>query len=164
MKPFVLFLAAFALAGSLLAADATAPDFTLQDAKGRNVTLSAYRGKVVWVAFWATWCAACKEELKALNLLREEFGPQGFEVLAVNTDGPDQKTRALHDAKLLKLNGPLLFDPDGRVLQRFLTNGLLPFSVLVDKSGRVRGTYRGYEPGRLDEMKSLVKTLLSEPG
>ncbi|HWH76898.1 MAG TPA: TlpA disulfide reductase family protein, partial [Candidatus Binatus sp.] len=90
-----------------------APDFTLRDAGGGTVSLSGYRGGMVLLNFWATWCVPCRDEMPSMETLSRNFGGQGFAILAVN-----QKESAAQVSKFMKTHGlnfstPL--DSDGRV-------------------------------------------------
>ena len=116
---------------TLLPGENPAPDFTLIDAEGRNVSLTDYRGKIVWLSFWATWCQACKQEMTAVGQLKTTLAEPAVAVLAVNTDGPDRASESRSDARALRLDYPILFDPDGRILAQYKPNGDLPFAVLI---------------------------------
>jgi len=111
-----------------------APDFTLPDPGGRKMSLKDYRGKVVFLNFWATWCEFCREELPAMERLYREFKGKGLEVVAVNIK--DKREDALAFIKKNKLSFPVVMDPEGEI-------GLLygayatPTVYLIDRNGTV---------------------------
>jgi DsbE subfamily thiol:disulfide oxidoreductase len=111
-----------------------APDFTLPDPGGKKVSLKDYRGKVVFLNFWATWCEYCREELPAMERLYREFKGKGLEVVAVNIK--DKREDALAFIKKNKLSFPVVMDPEGEI-------GLLygayatPTVYLIDRNGTV---------------------------
>lgn len=124
-----------------------APNFTLQDLSGKKVSLSSYKGKAVLVNFWATWCAPCKIETPWLVELRNQYAPQGFEILGVSAEGDDLKAGdkagwAKEQAEItrfvrqMKVSYPMLMNGDS--ISR-LYGGLdeLPTSVFVDRNGIV---------------------------
>jgi len=118
-----------------------APDFALRDRDGHLVTLSELRGKVVWVNFWATWCAPCKKELPAIQRLYDEKRADGLEVLEVNYQEGVADATAFFDARSLTL--PLLFDHGGSVYDEYRLQGL-PDSFFIDRDGNLAAVQFGY--------------------
>ena len=117
-----------------------APDFNLLDANGSPVGLSAYRGKLVLLNFWATWCGPCREEMPSMENLSRNFGGQGLAVLAIN-----QREDAALVNKFMRTHGlnfttPL--DTTGRVAGYYRVYGI-PVSYLIDASGQAIGMKAG---------------------
>lgn len=137
-------------------------DFTLQDSQGAAVSLAEYRGKVVWLSFWATWCHACQQEMRFLKDMQERFGGQGLQVMAINVDSADEQTRAATVARGLRLNYPVLFDPDTQVASRYNPSMELPVSVLIDREGRIRYILKGYEAGENEAIEATIRAIVSE--
>jgi cytochrome c biogenesis protein CcmG/thiol:disulfide interchange protein DsbE len=99
----------------------SAPDFTLEDLSGKKVSLASYKGKAVLINFWATWCGPCKVETPWLIELRNQYAPQGFEVLGISTEGDDlQKDDKAGWAK------------DKAAIARFVQQEHVPYPILVD--------------------------------
>jgi len=119
---------------------APAPDFTLQSLDGQAVALSDYRGQVVLLNFWATWCEPCKLEMPAFDEVQQSAGPQGLQVLAVNFDEPAAEVQAFQDK--LGLTFPLLLDP-GAVVQRLYRVVGYPTSYWIDREGQVAAMHVG---------------------
>lgn len=148
----VILLAAFILGGAPLHAGAAspdfkaiprlqemkdrpdAPDFTLPNAGGKKVSLKDYRGKVVFLNFWATWCESCREEMPSMERLYKEFKGKGLEIVAVNIR--EKPRDALAFARELKLSYPVLLDPEGEVGLLYGAFGL-PATYLIDRKGVV---------------------------
>ena len=122
------------IASSTPAAGATAPDFVLKDLDGRNLRLSEYRGDLVVLAFWASWCGTCRDNLAALNALPVASGDSAPVVLGVNLDG--DAARAAPLARALGLRFPTLID-HGQSVGRLYDVGQLPLTLLVDREGVV---------------------------
>jgi cytochrome c biogenesis protein CcmG/thiol:disulfide interchange protein DsbE len=137
-----------------------APDVTLQSADGARVQLATYKGKVVLVDFWASWCPPCKTSFPALDLLYREYQPRGVEVLAVNLDERRRDADAFLGDHPYRLT--VLFDPKGASPLAFGVKGM-PSSFLIDKAGNVRFTHMGYS-GNVDESyRREIAQLLTEP-
>jgi len=98
-----------------------APDFTLPDLKGNPVSLNGFKGKVVFLNFWATWCKPCEEEMPSMQLLYNALKSQNqpFEIVAVSIDS----------------EGP-------EVVQKFIERYNITFTVLHDRKGRIKDTYK----------------------
>ena len=108
------------------------PDFTLPDQFGKKLSLKDFRGKIVMLNFWATWCVPCREEMPAMERLYQEFRNKGFVIIAV--DVKDRKTDALAFIKELKLTYPVVFDPEGEVGVLYGAWGL-PATYLIGRKG-----------------------------
>jgi DsbE subfamily thiol:disulfide oxidoreductase len=111
-----------------------APDFTLPGPDGKKVSLKDYRGKVVFLNFWASWCESCRDEMPAMDRLYREFKGKGLEVVAVNVK--DKRADALAFVKKLKLTYPIMMDPEGEVGLLYGAFGL-PVTYLIDRKGVV---------------------------
>jgi cytochrome c biogenesis protein CcmG/thiol:disulfide interchange protein DsbE len=132
-----------------------APDFTLQTLDRRTVKLRDYRGKVVLLNIFATWCPPCRAEMSDLEAYYREHKEDGFVVLAVNDE--ENASTVANFVQAQGFTFPILLDPDGKVLSRYGVHGL-PTSFFIDRSGMVRGVWSGQlSPERL---KQIVDPLL----
>ena len=138
----------------------TAPEFSLRDINGQEVSLSDYKGKVVLVNFWATWCGPCKLEMPHLDKMDREFEEKGFEVISISTDD----ARAASKVKpLIKRGGygfTVLLDKDTAVVSKYNPAKTLPYNVLINRSGGIHKVFQGYNPGDEVELRKEVEELL----
>jgi peroxiredoxin len=136
---------------------APTPDFTLPNPDGKKVSLKDFRGKLVFLNFWATWCVPCREEMPAMEKLYQEFKDRNFVILAVNVK--DRKQDAVNFAKELKLSYPIVIDPDAQVGLLYGAWGL-PTTYLIGPKGeglaRAWGPAEWYSPAA----RNLIKDLL----
>ncbi len=141
----------------------TAPDFTLLDMDDEIYTLSSYRGKVVMLNFWATWCPPCRREMPSLERLYSKLKDQGFVVIAVNQFESPDLVFEFTGRLSLEPTFPILFDRDSRVAEQFGVKGL-PTTYLLDKDGRIR--YRAIGGREFDhaEIEEMIKGLLKPAG
>lgn len=136
---------------------ALTPDFTVLNTNGKKISLKDFRGKLVLLNFWASWCEPCREEMPAMERLYEEFKDQNFVVFAVSVK--DRKQDSIDFAKALKLSYPVAMDPEGHA---GLLYGAwaLPTTYLIGPKGeglaRVWGPADWYSPGA----RRLIKELL----
>ncbi len=136
---FLIF--AFATVLSAAADNVKAPDFELKDTNGTLHRISDYKGKVVLVNFWASWCTECIEEMPSLNILYERFRKSDFVVLGISIDRNQSK---LSDAmEKTNIAYPVLMDTKGEVFVKKFTVIGLPTSVLIDQQGLIRETIIG---------------------
>ncbi len=140
-----------------------APDFTLQNMDGETYTLSNYRGKVVMLNFWATWCPPCRREMPSLERLYTKLKDQGFVVIAVNQFEDPDLVFEFTGRLSLEPTFPILFDRDSSVAEQFGVKGL-PTTYLLDKEGRIR--YRAIGGREFDhtEIEETIKDLLKPAG
>ncbi len=137
----------------------TAPDFALKSSSGENLRLSEYRGDVVMINFWATWCGPCRQEMPLLDELYSRYQRVGFNLLGVNID--DDSRRAMQMIEELGVNFPVLFDARKEVSKLYEVEAM-PVTVLVDREGNVRYVHHGYKPGYEDKYLDQVRSLLRE--
>jgi thiol-disulfide isomerase/thioredoxin len=135
-----------------------APAFSARALGGDgSISLSSYRGKVVYLDFWASWCAPCQAALPALEELRKEFPADQFQVVAVNVDTDPEK--ALRLLAKHKIGYPSAADPEGLLPESF---GLktMPTSYLIDRAGVVRLVHPGFRSSDVEELRARIKTLV----
>jgi peroxiredoxin len=113
-----------------------APELTLLDTKGNSHSLADYRGQVVLVNLWATWCPPCKEEMPALQAFYNKYRDQGFVVIAVN-DG-DPAADVLQFVKDYRLTFPVWLDPTYYATEQAFRTLNLPSSFVIDRSGNIQ--------------------------
>jgi peroxiredoxin len=159
LATLLLAMAAPACAAAPAAASEPAPDFTLPSRDGGNMQLSALKGQVVMINFWATWCGPCRQEMPLLEQLHAKYEPLGFTLLGVNVE-PDSAT-ATTWLKGMPVTFPILFDTSNAVAEQFGVMGM-PSSVFVDREGRVRYVHRGYKPGDEAQYADMIRSLVKE--
>jgi peroxiredoxin len=149
--------AASSLASSGLAGQ-PAPDFVLKSSTGENLRLSEYRGDVVMINFWATWCGPCRQEMPLLDELYSRYQRVGFNLLGVNID--DDSSRAMTMINELGVSFPVLFDARKEVSRLYEVDAM-PVTIIVDREGNVRHVHQGYKPGYelkyLDQVRALLR-------
>jgi peroxiredoxin len=150
-----------ALPALAISSSAPAPDFTLASRAGKPVSLTQYKGQVVMINFWATWCGPCRQEMPHLEAIHKKYSKMGFTMLGVNVE-PDSKAA---DAWLSKqgtpVSFPILFDTDSKVSKLYSVAGM-PSTVIVDRKGKVRVLHKGYKPGDENEYLNSIRALIRE--
>ena len=137
----------------------SAPDFTLKSATGENVRLSELKGRIVMLNFWATWCGPCAEEIPHLNELHQSMDPYDFELLGINLD--EDHSKAVHLAKKLNVNFPVLFDVDKDVSRSFDIKAM-PTTIIIDRSGKIRHVNKGFKKGYIEKYHRQIQALRKE--
>jgi peroxiredoxin len=140
----------------------SAPDFTLQDLSGRDVHLSDYRGKVVLLYFWATYCSPCSTELPKLAALYTRDHERGLAILAVDENEAETAAEVPAYAQRHEVRFPVLLDPGSDVKAEYDPAGALPFGVLIDRDGTVVRQLAGYQPGDERYIDADTDALLSK--
>jgi peroxiredoxin len=139
-----------------------APDFQLPDLNDKEIRLSDYRGKVVFLNFWATWCKPCREEMPSMEVLYKNFEKDGLVILAVSIDRVTTKKEIPPFVKSLNLTFPVLVDSWGQTDKRYKLMGV-PETYIIDREGTLREKVIGPRDWtRLDNLQIL--TQLIKPG
>ena len=141
-----------------LAAGHAAPPFVLKDAGGKPISMTAYRGKVVLLNFWATWCAPCRIEMPWFEEFSKKYQVRGLAVLGVSLDDGGWKQIQPALAKL-KVTYPIVLG-DSKISKSYGMGDLLPVTFLIDRAGKIRAVKEGF--GKKEEFKSSVEKLLQE--
>jgi peroxiredoxin len=137
-----------------------APDFSLRDINNATQTLSQYKGKVVLVNFWATWCGPCQVEMPHLEAMWKELGPKGLVVLGISADSARDASKVKPLAMSKGLTYPVLLDPQTTAVSLYNPTKTLPFNVIVDRSGMIAEVHAGYNPGDEVGLKAKIVELL----
>lgn len=135
-----------------------APDFALTGLNGQMLRLSGFRGKVVLLNFWATWCAPCQAEMPVFAAWQHRDAPRGFQVIGISMDDDAASARRL--VERLKLNYPSALG-DAQLAARYGGVLGLPLTFLIDRNGLVRARYQGETD--VKTIESRVNALLAEP-
>jgi thiol-disulfide isomerase/thioredoxin len=163
LKPVVKTLALGALIFSHSALSdikqSVAPDFTLNSHSGNNLRLSEFRGEVVMINFWASWCGPCRQEMPLLEELYTQYNPMGFTILGVNVEEDSSKAKQL--LKDIPVSFPVLFDNQSKVSKLYDVVAM-PSTILVDRDGNVRYLHHGYKPGYEQAYQEQVRALIRE--
>jgi peroxiredoxin len=143
--------------GAAAAEGPSAPDFALASTAGSNYRLSEYRGEVVALVFWASWCGDCRRELERFERLRRTYGGVGLVVLGVNLDTEPARAAALAGAA--GIGYPVLIDAHMDVSRSYRADDL-PLIVLIDRNGSVRARHTALderdEQGLLVNLRDLI--------
>ena len=155
-------IAAAGLALPALAADPTggpAPQFSLAARSGSSVSLAQYKGQVVMLNFWASWCGPCRQEMPLLESIYKKYNRLGFTLIGVNVE-PDSNA-ANEWLKQTPVSFPILYDKDSKVSKMYDVAGM-PSTVIIDRAGKVRVLHRGYKPGDENEYLDSIRSLVRE--
>ena len=133
--------------------------FDLPDVKGQQHRLDDYRGQVVLVNFWASWCPPCIQEMPVLEKLQQKLNEQPFEILAVNVG--EAKYRVWKFVKLINFGLPVLLDERKDTFNAWGVS-VLPTSFLLDKQGNIRYRVQGDTEWDSEDVGALIETLLNE--
>lgn len=137
-----------------------APEFSLpQINQDESISLSDYKGKVVYLDFWASWCGPCRKSLPLLNELRLELKDKPFEVIAINLDEDIEDARQF--LKEYPVTYPTLYDKDNATPRLYQLRGM-PTSYLIDKNGIIQSTHQGFKPSHMPKIRQSVIDLLGE--
>ncbi len=142
-----------------VATQAQAPDFTLESLDGGNLRLEEYRGQVVLINFWASWCGPCRQEMPILDRLHQRYEDTGFSVLGVNVEEDSAPARKV--VEKTNITFPVLLDTR-QIVSKLYELKAMPSTVVVDRDGNVRYVHKGYKPGDEHKYVEVVKALIRE--
>lgn len=130
-------------------ADDTAENFDLQD----------YRGKVVWVDFWASWCTPCRRSFPWLNKVQEEYRDLGLVIVGINLDRENRLAEEFLQETPAQF--PIVFDPDGQLAREFEVLGM-PSSYLIDRDGQIVTSHIGFKQAKMEEYEASIRATLKQ--
>ena len=137
-----------------------APEVYLPELVGaEQVSLASLRGKVVYLDFWASWCGPCRVSFPILEQLRDELGPEGFEVLAINVD--ENESDALKFLSDMSVSYLVVRDDEAATPQTYGILGM-PTGYLIDRQGVVREIHQGFRKSDGDQLRTTIVELLGE--
>ncbi len=137
-----------------------APDFTLPALSGETLRLSDFRGKVVLLNFWATWCVPCRQEMPTIEALYQRYKDRGLEVVAVNLD---KRSTADVEAfvKEVQVTFRVVLDPEWTIMQAYRVRGL-PTTFLIDRAGNIVAREMGERDWMAETQQQAIEKLLQE--
>lgn len=165
MKRAIIFLIiglvfVFALAHNVAGQNvgSIAPQFTLDDINGKSVSLNDYKGKVIILDFWATWCPPCREEIPDFIALQNEYGKKGLQIIGIAVDRDGIKSvKPFYEN--MGMNYPVLLT-DGKVESRYGGIRAIPTTFIIDKKGSIVKKYVGFQSKAVFEKE--IKELLTK--
>jgi peroxiredoxin len=126
-------------------------------------TLADYRGQVVLLNLWATWCEPCRVEMPSLEKLQRALGPKGLKIVAVSVDGPGMEAAIRAFGKELGLTFELLYAPDGKIRDDYQATGF-PETFIIGRDGVIRKRVIAATDWSAEQQQALIRALLAEPG
>lgn len=136
---------------------------TLAGAPIHDKTLADYKGQVVLLNLWATWCGPCRLEMPSLEKLHEELGPKGLKIVAVSVDAPGMESAIRDFRKELGLTFEILYAPDGKIRDDYQATGF-PETFIIGRDGVIRKRVIAATDWNAEPQKALLRELLAEPG
>ena len=138
---------------------APAPAFQLNSNSGKPLALADFKGQIVLLNFWASWCGPCRQEMPILEQLNRQYHGKGVTLLGVNVE-PDSAA-AVQWLKATPVTFPILFDTDSKVSSLYEVAGM-PNTVIIDRKGQVRYIHRGYSAGAENDYLNQIRALIRE--
>jgi len=133
-----------------------APDFTLPGISS-PIQLNAYKGKVVYLDFWASWCAPCKQSFPWMNSLQAKYGEQNFKIIAINVDtNPEDWKKFL---ETVPAQFDIALDPKNLTLKQYGVVGM-PTSFIIDRNGKIKAQHAGFNELTREESEKTLRSLL----
>lgn len=148
----LMFIPISALAGQ-------APDFSLSGNDQQTIKLSDYRGKVVYLDFWASWCVPCRKSFPWMNEMKKRHSKKGLEIIAINLDSKPEK--AAFFLEKIPANFTIAFDPEGKTAKSYEVKGM-PSSYFIDRKGVLRDSHIGFRSKDEAPMEQRLIELLNE--
>jgi peroxiredoxin len=120
-----------------------APDFTVKDLRGRKISLSDYRGKIVFLNFWATWCPPCRDEIPGFVEVYKQYKNKGMEIIGISLDDRVGPELVLKFVEKYKINYPVIMSTE-KIRKDYQPGPYIPTTIIVDQEGKIRHRHIGY--------------------
>ena len=134
-----------------------AHDFNLRGLNS-TVNLSKFRGRVVYLDFWASWCTPCRKSFPWMNAMQKQYGKYGFDVVAINLD--ENRELATQFLKQTPANFTVAFDPSGRTAESYSVD-VMPSSFLINRKGELVAVHKGFRKGDSAALEREIRELLA---
>jgi cytochrome c biogenesis protein CcmG, thiol:disulfide interchange protein DsbE len=159
------FVRSWLLAASLIGGSApalavqpgSAAPLLVLPAEGGEFRLDAYRGKVVYLDFWASWCGPCRQSFPWMNAMQARYADKGLVIVAVNVD--TAREDALRFLQQLPARFGIAYDPKGQAAQQYAIKGM-PSSFLIGRDGKVLSAHTGFNNGSRDQLERAIEQAL----
>lgn len=138
-----------------------APEFTLNGLDGKPVSLGEFKGRVVFLDFWASWCPPCKKEMPEINRLAEKFKEADMTVIAVSVDKKKEHAGSFLSSIPGVSRITVLHDPESSVVSQYMAQAM-PTSYIIDRAGVIRFVHFGYRENDPSEWVKEIESLLKE--
>ncbi len=135
------------------------PSFTLKDLSGVSRTLKEFRGKLIFLNFWATWCHPCRDEMPEMEKLWKRLKNKGFVIIAVAVDKNPRMVREFYES--YKVTFPVLLDPKGEVRKKYEVTAL-PMTYMIGKDGKISGRVTGSINWTSDAFATKLRSICSQ--
>jgi len=122
-----------------------------------NIKLSEYKGQVIYLDFWASWCIPCRKSFPWMNDMQKRYGDKGFKVIAVNLDQEHKEAKAFLDK--IPAHFTVAYDPEGISAKAYKVKGM-PSSYLIDRTGKITSSHVGFREKENQAMEQKIKQLL----
>jgi len=153
--------AAFVLPAFAASSSSPAPAFQLSGRGGKTIDLSQFKGQVVMINFWATWCVPCRTEMPLLEDIYKKYKPMGFTMLGVNVEPKTGDPEGWLSKLPKPVTFPVAFDVDSKVSKLYKVAGM-PTTIFIDRKGNVREVHKAYKAGDEDYYLTQIRSLLKE--
>lgn len=133
----------------------SAPEFALHDT-ANAVKLNDFKGKVIYLDFWASWCDPCKKSFPWMNAMQSKYGPNGFVIIAINLDANNADGNRF--LKSMPVNFEVVFDSKGQLARQFQVKGM-PSSILINRNGQVVLQHAGFNDAIANQLELEIASL-----
>ncbi len=151
-------LSLFSAFGSSSALAEKAPKFTL-DGQQQEIKLSDYKGQIVYLDFWASWCQPCRKSFGWMNKMQSMYGSEGFKVIAINLD--ESREKANKFLQQIPANFDVAFDPEGLTAESYNVKAM-PSSYIIDKQGNVIYSNLGFRGNDEEELEIKIRGIIRQ--